>query len=176
MANQGSLSSRHASPKVFQKASARARRETNPRSTDPTAVELDPLHSVGQTINANRNTDETLFGEVFSPRSPTNQSLPVPHNSGPNGPTLRQPRPHSYRGTQADNKSTLEGHTVTLLDIQQSRWIVDPNNHAAEKIYLVAEEGPLAEMSSISTDFCWVHHQRSRVMHFEYFVVSPICP
>ena len=60
---------------------------------------------------------------------------------------------------------------ITLHDIIQSRWIVDPDDHALEKVYLTIEDAPFNEMTTIDTSFCWVHHQRDlHDMHFEDFV------
>ena len=83
---------------------------------------------------------------------------------------LRRPRLHSHADGQ-DDVAGRKDLNIVLHDISQSMWIEDPNDHAAEKVYLTIEAAALDEMLTIDPAMCWIHHERStQPMQFEDFM------
>jgi hypothetical protein len=167
-------SSRPVSPSASSKSPfRRERRKSGSRSIDiGEHIELRTSQHSKQKNVQHTHSDDVFYGESVLHRTPLQISPGEVTSTNPRGPVLRHVRQHGHEEEEHAELSKNDSH-VTLHDIRQSRWIQNPNNAAAEKIYLTTEAGPLSEMSTIATDFCWVHHRRHPGdMHFEDFVVG----
>ena len=173
MANRSRPTSPPGSPTDSSKSPVRSRRKSGSKVDGKMeAIELRSPASAASRNQGSQHVSDGPLGEANLPRTPVRADNSGQIGSSSGVPSRRHPRQHGHEREEGIADALEDDAIPTLHDIRQSRWIEDPNNHAAEKIYLTVEDAPLSQMSTIDTSFCWVHQQRGRDMQFEDFVVS----